>query len=587
MTATVRGSAFERELLDEVSAEQLWEFVSTIAKYDRMSGSAEERQALDFIVGKLRSWNVDVQQYEHDAYVSQPVRARLEVVGPDGGEIEAITHSFSASDRIQADLVYVGAGNEDDYQGKDVSGKIVLAEGLAAPAKVVAAESRGAVGALFINEENFHQMIVSPVWGTPTSQSASRLPRIPVASVRRPSGEQLKTQLANGVVRVELTTESRTGWGKLPIVVGAIQGAQDPEHYVMLTGHIDSWFYGAMDNGGANATMLETMRILAAHRDQLRRGFRIVFISGHSHARYAGSTWFADTFWEDLHDHCVANVNVDSTGGTGATFYGEQLGMRETARLAQEVIRDVTGQQTEVSRIGRAGDQSFWGVGLPSLYMSLSKVPMEEAPESTRTMAAMTGRSRSATPWFWHTEHDTIDKIDRDILALDTRVYLATILRLVNEPILPLDYTGTVDEIQTTLLRYQGQAGQALDLSDVVERAELLRRDVEQLNRRIKARPEKPEQQTALNQALIDLGRILIPLAFTEAGPFEHDAALHIPVLPALAPMSRLTGLAPDSDEYRFLVNELRRRRNRVAFELRRAREAVGRALKAERAAAS
>ena len=43
-------------------------------------------------------------------------------------------------------------------------------------------------------------------------------------------------------------------------------------------------------------------------------------------------------------------------------------------------------------------------------------------------------------PWWWHTREDTIDKIDADVLALDTRVYVAAALRLVGAPVLPLDY---------------------------------------------------------------------------------------------------------------------------------------------------
>ena len=31
-----------------------------------------------------------------------------------------------------------------------------------------------------------------------------------------------------------------------------------------------------------------------------RRGLRVVFWSGHSQGRYSGSTWYADTHWEEL-----------------------------------------------------------------------------------------------------------------------------------------------------------------------------------------------------------------------------------------------------------------------------------------------
>ena len=83
----------------------------------------------------------------------------------------------------------------------------------------------------------------------------------------------------------------------------------------MFSGHHDTWDYGVMDNGGANATMLEVARLFAPERADWRRGLRLCFWSGHSHGRYSGSAWYADTHWDELVRRCVAHVNVDSTGG--------------------------------------------------------------------------------------------------------------------------------------------------------------------------------------------------------------------------------------------------------------------------------
>ena len=48
----------------------------------------------------------------------------------------------------------------------------------------------------------------------------------------------------------------------------------------MLSGHVDSWHYGAMDNASADATMLEVGRIFSEHAGELRRGLRLAFWSG-------------------------------------------------------------------------------------------------------------------------------------------------------------------------------------------------------------------------------------------------------------------------------------------------------------------
>ena len=579
MVSAVRGSTLEHELLREVSRERLWEYVSTVAKDERMSGSAEEREAMDYIAATLRSFDITVDEYEHDGYVSKPVRARLELLEPERRDIECITHSFARSETLEGEVVDVGRGDQAGYVGRDTAGKIVLIEGLAAPERIVAAERHGARGAIFINDRNFHQMIVTPIWGTPTPETISHIPRIPAVSIRLADGENLRARVAQAGVRVGMETEVATYWARLPVVVGTVLGAQDPDHFVMLAGHVDSWFVGAIDNAAANATTLECMRVLAAHRDQLRRGFRVVIWSGHSHGRYAGSTWYADTFWEELYDRCVAYVNVDSTGAHQATLYEEILAMPETAGLAKGVIVDLTGQTAEVNRVGRAGDQSFWGVGIPSVFMSLSRVPAETAPELSRTMGSLTGRKKSGQAWFWHTEYDTLDKIDLDVLELDTKVYLATILRLTNSDLLPFDFVATVNELLEALEGYRATSGDAVDLGPVIDRANDLRSSLERLNQRISAGLAADTEVAIANQALIDIGRILVPLNYTEKGKFEHDFALHVPALPLLRPLTQLADLDPDNDEYRFLRTQLVRRRNQVSFSLRQAQERAQKAL--------
>ena len=128
---------------------------------------------------------------------------------------------------------------------------------------------------------------------------------------------------------MRLWTRTFWGWRMTPLLIGEIPGTEEADDFVLLSGHHCSWYLGAMDNGSANATMLEVARALARHRDRLRRSVRFAFWPGHTQGRYSGSTWYFDTFWEDLHDNCVLHVNVDSTGARGASIY-VALGMPET-----------------------------------------------------------------------------------------------------------------------------------------------------------------------------------------------------------------------------------------------------------------
>jgi hypothetical protein len=45
--------------------------------------------------------------------------------------------------------------------------------------------------------------------------------------------------------------------------------------------------------------VLELARVLKRFDGQLRYGLRFCWWPGHSHGRYSGSTWYADTNWHD------------------------------------------------------------------------------------------------------------------------------------------------------------------------------------------------------------------------------------------------------------------------------------------------
>ncbi|RMF93636.1 MAG: M28 family peptidase, partial [Nitrospinota bacterium] len=382
-----------REVLAEVSQAKLMEYTETIAQWIRLSGSPEERKAFDYVQQELDRYGFTTHLYEPEAYISLPEEARLQVLSPEQREIRAITHSFSLStppEGMEGELVYQTYPLSPPEKGVDVSGKVVLQDGRVMPVKVLEAEKGGAIAQIHISGEHLHEMIASPVWGTPTPETASLLPHSPIISILSRDGDYLKELLRKGPVRVRLSTKTWTGWRNIPVLIADLPGQIEADTFVMFSGHIDSWYYGAMDNGTANATMLEVGRILAGHRQALRRGLRLAFWSGHSHGRYAGSTWYADTFWEELHDRCVAHVNVDSVGAKGATILSEACTMAEMRDFASAIIAEQTGQTLSGRRFGRAGDQSFWGCGIPSLFMSLSEQPPDNS-EAARAFALLTG----------------------------------------------------------------------------------------------------------------------------------------------------------------------------------------------------
>jgi hypothetical protein len=578
-----RLDAAEADLLSAVSASELMEFTAQLSAEVRLSGSPEELRALRWAESRVASWGFHTRLLTHDGYVSLPGPARLEVAGL--GELECITHSFAVSTPpggLAARIVDVESGAEADWMRPEVSGRIALVNGLATPEMARRANAAGAAAQIFINDDHLHEMILSPVWGSPTLDQLALYPHTPAISVRQADGQRIRSALTSGSCSARIDAVVETGWRTLPLLEASLPGTVEPNSFVLFAGHIDSWHYGAMDNGSANATMLHLARLLAERRTLLRRGLRICFWSGHSHGRYAGSAWYVDRHWEELRRHCAAYVNIDSVGGCGATLLSEGYCMAETFDLGRAVIRRHGGQDFAGARVGRAGDESLVGVGVPALLMTVSEQP----PQAGATGAASVIGGRSGgLGWWWHTPEDTLDKLDPELLARDGRLYAATLMRLCAEPILPFNYAAAAAELDDLIAMYQRLLGDRFDLGSAAECAQALRREaaalhvaIEALRARLAAGELEPAHLTEINMAIMAIGRATIPLNYTAAGPFGHDPALPVPPLPLLAEARDLAAAPAGSDIARFRTVALQRSLNQVAHSLDLARAAVAQA---------
>lgn len=563
-----RLDQLESDLLSQVSADYLMSYTKQIASQVRLSGSEEELDSFRYVQRELEGWGLATRLLFHDGYVSWPGPAALHVEGL--GELACITHSMAVpTPGTSGPLVYASRGRPADYEGLSVQGRIVVIEGLAAPAPVKEAIRQGALGQIFINDDHFHEMITSPVWGSPTPAELSQLPSTPIVSIRRPDGERLKQHLqqAAAVPEARITAEVDTRWRRLPLLEAWLPG-HEGEPYVLFSGHIDSWHYGAMDNGSANATMMEVARILSRHSSSLQRGLRLCFWSGHSHGRYAGSAWYADTFWHDLRQHCVAHVNIDSVGGMGATVLTEAFAMAETVDLGKALIPHFEG-----SRPSRSGDQSFLALGIPSLLMTLSE---QEIQPGVVGPASITGSKAGGSGWWWHTVDDTVDKLDPAYLERDCKIYLATVFRLCAERLLPFNYGNAIEEYRALIAQYATQAGDLFNLETALEAVQALKAAYEPVSREVErlraddhqGHPCDADRVQRVNRQMMALGRHLIPSNYTTQGPFSQDPALPIAPMPLLAPIKDLVAAGPDSDLAKHILVGLRRARNRIVQDL-------------------
>lgn len=548
--------ADEKALRDEVSREELERHAREIVKYVRPSGSEGEIAAHDYVLKTLRSEAIPVEVQEFSAYVSDPVRASLRLAEGDMTDFHALTQAFSAStgpEGLTAELVDCGRGSPEDYSKADVAGKITLVDGNAGPDEVKAARDAGAIGAVYASDsERIYEMTVGPIWGTPTHRDYSALPSIPSVAVGKQTGVELRRRLASGPLKVRIETEVDTGWRPLRITVAAIRSPRDADGYVLVGGHMDAWHHGATDEGTSNAAMVEIARIFYRHREELERGLRIAWWTGHSNGRYAGSTWYADARWTDLRDNALAYMNLDVIGQVGAKIYSAAC-TPELDELAKSVMKDVVGVDASTRRPGRNSDQSFYGIGLPLLQFYHART------------------EEDGGYWFWHTPEDSFDKIDFDNLVAETRLYVSALYRLTMNPVPPLQPSSTAAEIHALLEEKASEVSDAsLPFGEILEKAERLHNLAASIEGRFSRGVDSMGAQE-LARRLIRFVRPVLRVLYQERGPYHQDPALEMTLLPGLASLDSLAKLDPKSNLYGFTRTYIVRELNRIADHLDRA----------------
>lgn len=552
----------EQELVEDARLDDAWALLGEFSSLVRESGTDAERRAVERITSRLASWGVPHTVYEPELLISLPRYASL-VVGDR--TYASKTPSMAAStppEGTTASIVYLptsfASSVHDIFSGAvlegDVTGRFVITEGLPMPGKVSDLEARGALGVVSISPgERVHEGICTSIWGSPDLASLGRQPKIPVVSISNADGRDLIARIGDETVAT-MITRLETGWRRIPVTVAEIRGSVEPERFVLLHGHLDSWHVGIGDNATGDATLLEVARLLQDHRHKLARSVRICWWSGHSHGRYAGSTWFADAHANDIARNCVCHINCDSPGCRDATVFSDVYSMAEAEGFAGQAILDVTGLQADFRHPARAGDISFNNLGVSTFFMLSSTMPDQLRLQKGYHAVGGCGGNIE-----WHTEADTMEIADRDNLLRDMRLYAAATFRAANLPVHPLDFKATLTQIDGALRGYATVIGQLADLSGTFELIASTRRALEQLYDAADGL-DSVEAARPVNDALLAIGRSLVAVLYSRAGKYRQDPALDISPLPDFAAAVAATNSVPDG----VLRTELLRARNRL-----------------------
>ncbi|HEX8114681.1 MAG TPA: DUF4910 domain-containing protein, partial [Kofleriaceae bacterium] len=363
--------------------------VRSLGKFHRVQGSPGFRAAADWLVGELKGRGLADAAVEHlpadgkTRYAHFPgylgwtaSEGRLEEVVPrlrrlgDFATQPVALADYSQDADVSAELIDVGAGADAAaYQGKDVRGKLVLADGPLPVVHRLAVEERGAAGIVsdFPNQRTAWSGQDPDLvrWGHLSPfQTANRFAFM---ISPRMAGE-LRRELAHGAVRLSAHVKAKMVPASFDVVSATIPGTDPAAGEIVLTAHLCHELAGANDNASGSAALLGVARALrAAITDKTlpapRRTIRLLWLP-----EIAGSqAWLISH--PDLARNLRAGVHLDMVGGRPEITHAA-LHLSRTAgslpHIVNEIARawtaDVDRASTEFAEKA-TGDGMIWPPG--------------------------------------------------------------------------------------------------------------------------------------------------------------------------------------------------------------------------------
>lgn len=345
----------------QVDGNAALETVRELGRFHRVQGSAGLAAAAEHMRRKLVAAGLTDAAIEHapadgrtryahfrSYYGWSAVSATLEETAPQASlvvsypEVPVALADYSQSADVTAELVDVGEGTDAaHYAGKDVRGKIVLADGPLPRVHELACEERGAVGFLsaFPNQK------------TPWSGDDRDLVRWGHLSPYKldnrfafmVSKRQAETYRARLLAKEKIVLRARVRAKVVPAtydtVVATIPGTDAAAGEIVLTAHLCHESAGANDNASGSAAILEVARALAAgiSRGSLprpKRTLRFLWfpeIAG-SQAYLVGHPRIAARM--------VAGIHMDMVGGLPSIIRGT-LHVSRSAETLPHVVSDI------------------------------------------------------------------------------------------------------------------------------------------------------------------------------------------------------------------------------------------------------
>lgn len=443
--------------IDSIDMEYAYNLAETLA-YDeeywdnelgwRTAGSDAEHRAADFLVEEMESIGLtDVEKVGTTVDKFQFNDSSLTIEGTD---IDLMPASYQCSgtdeDGITAEIVDVGTGFEADYEGKDVSGKIVLAgvdqwneawidnyirQAYGRGAAAIVTYSTGGYGELNDDTVNVQDICCEDL--------------IPTVAISANDAGKIQDAIEAGNSTATLTVDAvlEEGTGITYNVVGKIKGRSSHQQ-ILIAGHYDKYWYGFQDDSAAIALDFAVAKALIDSGYVPENDIVVV--------AHGAEEWGA------------TDTQFDYTTGAWGMMHEADLGWdgKTLAMLNCELPAfSVEGNQLNISCVPEFASLVNKMVAETGLVTTAGDVVVSEEAGSVNVMEDGVSYRWHGVPYIlngfeddtfmqqrYHTSSDDKDTWDEDTMRTNINWFGAFAIYIDSMPALELDITATCDDLE-------------------------------------------------------------------------------------------------------------------------------------------
>ncbi len=336
------------EKLDMYYAEQIIDDICSMGDSAigfRGAGGPADVAAAEYIAAEMDAIGLEGVELEAVPVDSWEFRSAYLEVPEIGAMLAASFGGFPGTDdqstpeaeAIEAEIVWVGNGYDSDYDGKDVEGKIVLAnwigydywvdsmaygamEHKVAGMVVTTTDSNVGQGD---NAISCHDGLYVP--GFPPLISISKENALLIIDQLESGTEPLVVTMYSDIVKGSRLDGESFGYNVVGYLPGKNWGT-DAEEYVIIGPHHDAWFQGAMDDTSGVAAMLVIAKAMKETVDE--DGWvpeRTMIFTSHTAEEYG----IDDTYYDWCYgaNYQIINTHPEWVGKSVAYLCLELMGM--------------------------------------------------------------------------------------------------------------------------------------------------------------------------------------------------------------------------------------------------------------------